>query len=181
MKKYIYYILLLYLFVSLSTNANTLTDSTKIHVLEYPSSLPDLLKQFKGKVVYIDVMASWCKSYIVELQASKSLNSFFEKNNVIKLYITIDQKTDVDKCLTLLNKYNAKGNFISYLPPNEDVISTFPSDIERLFLKNDKGQFDISIPKYAIIDKNGNIVVKRAERPSNKEALIEQLEGWINK
>lgn len=181
MKKYIYYILLLCLFLSLSTSANTLTDSTKIQALEYPSSLTNLLKQFKGKIVYIDVMASWCKPCIAELQASKSLNSFFEENDVIKLYITIDQKLDIDKCLTLLNKYDVKGYFISYLPPHKDEVTTFPSDIERLFLKNDKDEFNISIPKYAIVDREGNIVVKRAERPSNKEALIKQLKEWIDK
>lgn len=179
MKKYV--CLILFSCFLLSVNANTLNDSTKIQILEYPSSLNALIKQFNGKLIYIDVMASWCKPCIVELQESENLNSFFEENNIIKIYITIDQKQDIEKCLNLLSRYDVKGYFISYLPPHDDETTTFPSDIERLFLKNEKGEFDISIPKYAIINKEGNIVVKRAERPSNKEALIEQLEGWINK
>ena len=61
------------------------------------------------------------------------------------------------------------------------MTTSCPSDIENLFLKNEKGEMEISIPKYAIIDKEGNIVIKRAERPSNKEALKNQLKEWLNK
>ncbi|WP_029904629.1 redoxin family protein [Prevotella sp. 10(H)] len=178
MKKAIHLLLLACL--SINTSANPLNDSAKIQILRYPSSLNDLLSQYRGKVIYIDVMASWCKPCIVELKESKNLDSFFEDNDIIKIYISIDQRQDIDKCLSLLNQYNAKGYFVPYQPP-QDGAANFASDVETLFLKNDKGEYDISIPKYAIVDKDGNIVVKRAERPSNKEGLISQLKEWVKK
>ena len=181
MKRIICIISLVY-FISLSAMAEEIApkDSSNLKTIEYPSSLKDLIHQFKGKVIYFDVMASWCKPCIAELQQSKYLDSFFEENNVITIYVTIDQKQDIDKCISLLNKYDAKGYLVPHAAP-ADVVTTFPSDIEKLFLRNEKGDISISIPKYAIVDKEGNIVVKRAKRPSHKDALIEQLKEWTDK
>lgn len=180
MKKYI--AIILSLFFSIVANADDiLKDTTNIRILDYPDSFNSLIHQFRGKVIYIDLMASWCSPCISELKESKNLESFFGENDIIKIYITIDQRQDIDKCISLLNGHEAKGYFIPYLPPSKDMTTSFPSDIENLFLKNEKGEMEISIPKYAIIDKEGNIVIKRAERPSNKEALKNQLKEWLNK
>jgi thiol-disulfide isomerase/thioredoxin len=165
--------------LSLAQKSNDrLTPSLKM--LDYPQSLTELLKQFKGKVVYIDLMASWCKPCIVELKESKKLRSYFEENNIVKLYITIDGKEDIGKAFSLIQNDTLSGYFTSYHPVTElKEKSTFPKDIETLFLTDGNGNLSISIPKYAIVNKKGEIVEKRAERPSNFLSLKEQLEKYF--
>lgn len=174
------YIIILSFFLLPIKAHECITDSSNINVLEYPDSFNDLVKRFKGKVIYVDLMASWCKPCLFELKELKKLDSFFEENEIIKIYISIDQKPDTEKCVSILNEYDAKGYFVPYTPP-DNVISSFCSDIENLFLKNENGEISISIPKYAIVDKEGNVVIRRAKRPSNKDALIEQFKEWIQK
>lgn len=41
------------------------------------------------------------------------------------------------------------------------------------------GNPDISIPKYAIVNKKGEIVIQRAEKPSNFASLKKQLEIYL--
>lgn len=179
MKRTFYLIILLFS-ISLSIEADEIPqDTSKINLLEYPSSLEELTSLFKGKVIYIDLMASWCKPCIVELQESKKIEHFFKENDIIKIYVSIDQKQDIEKCIDILNQNSANGYFVAYLP-SKDKESTFASEIEKLFLQDEDGSMSVSIPKYAIINKQGIIVEKRAERPSNCEALKTQLQKYID-
>lgn len=44
---------------------------------------------------------------------------------------------------------------------------------------DEKGNPDISIPKYPIVNKKGEIVERRAKRPSNPVSLKKQLEKYL--
>jgi thiol-disulfide isomerase/thioredoxin len=163
--------------LSQETNENT---SCKLEVLDYPRSLDQLLKKFEGKVVYIDIMASWCKPCLMELKELKKLQSYFEEKNIVKLYISIDNKEDIEKAVMMIQKDSLDGYFISYHPPKEqNTRSSFPKEIETLFMTDEHGNPSITIPTYAIVNKKGEIVEKRAERPSNSTSLKEQLEKYI--
>ncbi|MBP1612944.1 MAG: resA 1 [Bacteroidetes bacterium] len=152
---------------------------SKLEILDYPQSLSKLLKKFKGRVIYIDLMASWCKPCIVELKEAKKLQTFFESHAIVRLYITLDNKDDIDKCFQKLNRDTISGYFTSYHPIKELSGSTFPQEINSLFLIDENGNMNIFIPKYAIVNKLGEIVVRRAERPSNGNALKEQLKEYL--
>lgn len=154
--------------------------NSAIKILDYPASFNELLQPFNGKVVYIDVMASWCKPCLEELPASKELDNFFEDNNIIRLFITIDAPADFSKCKTLLDRFNLLGYLATYHPKEPKTNNSFAREFENIFLKDESGNYNISIPRYAIVDKNGNIVIKRAERPSNPDALKKQLQEVIS-
>lgn len=177
--------LLLYtiLFIAPLSVLSQQADDTKdfrLEMLDYPQSLSDLFKRFEGRVIYIDVMASWCKPCIVELRESKKLQSYFEDNDIVKLYITIDNDKDIDKAFVLIQNESLGGYFISCLPPNELVTSSlFREEIETLFMQDEDGNMDISIPKYAIVNKTGEVVVSRAARPSNPVSLKRQLDKHL--
>ena len=55
---------------------------SNIKCLNYPSSFELLLRHFKGKIVYIDVMASWCKPCLAELKEYEKTDDFFKKNDI---------------------------------------------------------------------------------------------------
>ena len=151
----------------------------KLEIVDYPQSLKELLKKFDGKVIYIDLMASWCKPCIAELEEAKKLQPFFESHAIVRLYITLDNKEDIDKCFQKLNRDTISGYFTSYHPIKEPSDSTFPQDISTLFLTDENGNMSISVPKYAIVNKQGEIVVRRAERPSHGIALKKQLKEYL--
>jgi len=154
-------------------------ESNQVEILDYPKSFSELLKKFEGKVVYIDVLASWCKPCIGELKESKKLEPFFNQSNIVKLYITIDNEEDINRAFEMIENESLNGYFTSYHPVNSTFVSSFPAEFSSLFLADENGNLDISIPRYAIVDKQGKIVVKRAERPSNSNALKKQLEKYL--
>lgn len=162
-----------------SANNREISDSSSVKILEYPNSLNELINLFEGKIIYIDLMASWCKPCISEIQETNDLHIFFEENDIVSIYITVDVRDDIDKCFSLLNKHGAKGYLVPYLPPKKGLASMFSSDIDELFLKDENGEMDIAFPRYAIINKQGEIVNKRAKRPSSREGLIKQLKEWF--
>lgn len=154
-------------------------DTSKLIVLEYPDSLDELVGLFKGKVIYIDLMASWCKPCISEIQEANGLYELFEDNNIVSIYVTVDARDDFEKCHSLLVKHGAKGYLVPYLPPQKGMVSLFSSDIDNLFLRDENGEMDIAFPRYAIVNKQGQIVSKRAKRPSDRESLIKELTEWL--
>lgn len=159
----------------------TMAVQAQIINLGNPESFEPLLKQnFAGKTVYIDVMASWCKPCLTELPASKELDEYFNEYNIVRLFVTIDNPEDIDNCIELLNKYNLSGYLVTYHQQGKRPQNKFAKEVETLFMRDKEGKFVVSIPKYAIADKKGSIVIKKAERPSNPNALKRQIQELIS-
>lgn len=98
----------------------------------------------------------------MELKELKKLQSYFEEKNIVKLYISIDNKEDIEKAVMMIQKDSLDGYFISYHPPKEqNTRSSFPKEIETLFMTDEHGNPSITIPTYAIVNKKGEIVEKR--------------------
>ncbi|GAA4232385.1 hypothetical protein GCM10022291_07110 [Postechiella marina] len=124
------------------------------------TSLDDL----KGKYVYIDVWATWCGPCIREIPALKKIEKQFHGKNIEFVSISIDKKKDYDKWKKMIVDKDLGG--IQLLADN-DWKSSFVQDygIE-------------GIPRFILIDPNGNIVSANAPRPSNPSliSMIENLE-----
>ncbi|HEX8545790.1 MAG TPA: TlpA disulfide reductase family protein [Cytophagaceae bacterium] len=122
------------------------------------------LSDFKGKVVYMDIWASWCAPCIAEINKSKNLKARFESNpDVVFLYVSIDE--DAAKWKEMVAKKEIHGVHLLSSKGQEGDIS-----------KNFKVQ---GIPKFILIDKEGNIKDPSAKRPSDPE-LIEDITALLN-
>ena len=154
------------------------TNST-LEVLDCPQSFIELLKKFEGRVVYIDLMASWCKPCIEEFKETKKLESYFKENNIANLFISLDNKEAVETALKVIKNESLIGYFVSMHPKNESDAIGFQFDLLNLFFKDESGNMNISIPRYAIVNRKGEIVEKRAARPSNPVSLKNQLEEFL--
>jgi thiol-disulfide isomerase/thioredoxin len=137
--------------------------SATLQLEDMDGNLFDLSK-FKGKVVYVDFWASWCGPCRREFPFSKRMHESLsekEKKNIVFLYISIDDNKDLWKNAVKnleLDKYTngfSKGGWGS------EVVQKFKIT---------------GIPRYMIINKNGEIVSKDAKRPSNPETITELLE-----
>jgi thiol-disulfide isomerase/thioredoxin len=111
------------------------------------------IKDLKGKIVYIDVWATWCKPCVAEIPASKQLQQAFSSEDRIQfLNVSVDRKrSDWEKFLKKDKSWKGLHLFIE--PEKiQSLYSTY-----KLF----------GVPDYILIDQSGNIVNLRASHPSD--------------
>jgi len=165
-------------FVTFNLTGQNIIENKKIFITEEFATLDALLSQFKGNFVYIDFWASWCSPCLNELKHDTALDAFFEKNNIVRLYIAVEKRTDnnkekrlsTGKWRTLVNKNNLTG--YNYYTQNR---SPFMSNVYNSVMGK------LSLPRFMIVDKNGTVIVKKAKRPSQKKKLIKQLNKCMHK
>jgi len=109
------------------------------------------LKDFKGKVVYIDVWASWCGPCLEEIPHVKKLHSAFQKNKVIFLNVSIDRSREAWK----KRIGNEKDWLGTHIILDERQTDTFAKKYKLR-----------GIPRYLLIDQTGKIISADAFRPS---------------
>lgn len=113
---------------------------------------------FRGKYVYIDLWASWCKPCLKELPALQKLEKELKNKNVVFLSISIDTKEDAWK--SKMKEKDMHGNQL--WDPTNSLGQAL----------NVKG-----IPFFAIYDPEGKLYMHDAPRPSQGPGLVMLLEG----
>jgi thiol-disulfide isomerase/thioredoxin len=112
--------------------------------------LDDLIKSFNGKFIYLDFWASWCSPCLKEIPEGINMAA----NNKELKYILISLDDDFSKWKTAQKQlgiatdqsYFLTGNFNSAIAKKLGIIS---------------------IPRYVLIGKDGNIISLDAPRPSD--------------
>ena len=140
--------------------------SDKRHALMPGKEAPDLtgttlddkpfsIKELKGKIVYIDVWATWCGPCRAEFPASKKLQKKFDQNkSIVFLYLSIDRDVKAWKKLVKSDK-DLKGIHINQ--QDDNVLKSYL----------------IKGPCYLLIDLEGKIVNSNAPKPSSGKVEIE--------
>lgn len=118
------------------------------------------LESLKGKYVFIDVWATWCGPCREDLPFLQKIEEQFQGKNIFFVGISIDNVKDRIKWRNLVNKKQLGG--IHLLADKE-----FESNFIKSYAIN-------SIPRYILLDINGNIVNANAPRPSDPK-LVELL------
>jgi thiol-disulfide isomerase/thioredoxin len=141
------------------------------------NSIEDLIKQkeFKGKVLYIDIWGPNCGPCIHEFKNLKNLKERYNNGHVKFIYLSfikkafIKRSADTAKWKSIIKEYEISGYHMY-------IDAEFYESIWKI-----KGIRDLyGIPHYLIIDKNGNIANANAERPSSGEKLYQQLDNVLH-
>lgn len=120
-----------------------------------PEGTPLLLSDLKGKVVYIDVWATWCAPCLKEFPHSKKVQQRFEGNDQVAfLYVSVDRTNDLEKWKKMVADKNLSGVHIIDSPESE------ANSIWKAYLVS-------GIPRYILVDQLGKIVNADAARPSS--------------
>jgi thiol-disulfide isomerase/thioredoxin len=134
-------------------------DGNIVSIDKKQASINNLIKANKGKLIYIDFWASWCAPCRETMPFSLKLKSKFQNKPILFLYLSID------KNLSAWENANSSEGLAdykhSYLISQNSLINGKLSDLD---IK--------SIPRYILIDKNGEIVSQNAPNPSSSEIEI---------
>ena len=118
--------------------------------------------EFRGKVLVVDIWATWCSSCLKNMPKYIALsNSYKGNSNVEFITVSIDRKENREGWLAAIRK-KEMGDMLN-LFPDCSVESQFESD------------YHISgVPRYMVIDKEGKIVTAYAPPPGGGlEGIIE--------
>lgn len=136
----------------------------------YPS-LEDVLKKFKGKVIYLDAWATWCGYCQEEFTSLPELKKRFG-DEIVYLYVSIDEDQQEKEWENLSAFFKLEGHHYR--------VGNRGANYDRLLqIFGKKASDGFGIPAYAIINRQGEVVVNNAFRPGNKEQLYQQLEKYI--
>jgi thiol-disulfide isomerase/thioredoxin len=142
-------------------------DTVYIGKSSYNFSLPDTsgrmvsMKDFKGKVIFIDVWATWCGPCRGQFPYLKQIEEEYHDNeNIVFIGISTDKLKDKQKWLKTIQKENLGG---------VQLLDDFGKAFGR------KYQI-MSIPRFLLIDKQGKWIEIRCPLPEAKDELKRYLD-----
>ncbi len=109
------------------------------------------LSDFKGKIVLVDVWATWCAPCREQIPFIKKLEEEFHGMDVVFLSVSVDEEKDKEKWKQMIIDEKLSG------------IHIFASGWSKIC----KDYKITGIPHFMIFDKNGNVISTEAPRPSD--------------
>ena len=140
------------------TRQQTTVDFTFPDVEGKPVSLSD----YRGKVVLVDIWATWCSPCRAELPHLKKLEEEMENTDLVVIGVSVDVRKNYDKWKKMVDDGEVKG------------IQLFANGGKQLC----KDYGVNGIPRFIVFDREGKVAEAAAPRPSNpdlKELLNELL------
>lgn len=114
-----------------------------------------ILDDHKGKIIYLDIWATWCSPCRREMPFSKQLMQTLNNDKVAFVYLCID--SEEDKWKAIISELNISGSHYLATPDQSRFLY-------QLFEMN-------GVPQYVLLDTKGNVIEKGIQlRPS--ESLI---------
>ena len=115
------------------------------------------INDFRGKVVYLDIWATWCLPCRILFPKSQKLEEQYSEENIEFIYISIDHE---------------KAKWEKF------IFNKQPKGIQLLASQNFLDQFMnhysiIGIPRFMLIDKKGNLFSEDASLPNWPELIDE--------
>jgi thiol-disulfide isomerase/thioredoxin len=126
-----------------------------------PNDEVALLSETKGKLVYLDIWATWCKPCISSFQHYENLIRDFSGNEVEFIFLSVDNQPDKWKQFIAGRKVPDGKHFIE-----KDKGAVY--DAFKIY----------GIPRYIVIGRDGRIIDANAPRPGSTE-IKELLSKYI--
>ncbi len=121
------------------------------------------LSSLKGYVVYVDVWATWCGPCVAEFPSYKKLKERLKDAKDVKwVYVSVDEADDKEKWEKFIAKNELEGI---------QLFSGSGWDTKITELYQIRG-----IPRYLLIDKDGNIHSSNAPRPSSGDIIYNEIQ-----
>jgi len=129
------------------------------------TTLGDLLNLNKGKIIYIDMWASWCVPCKAEFYFSEKMIDKFKGQQVAFIFLSLDRTREnwqtsnsTYDFMKTGNSFWVNGDFSSPIAKNYNILS---------------------IPRYLLINADGKIIDADAKRPGDA-ALSDQIKHYLH-
>lgn len=130
------------------------------------------LKDFRGKYVYIDVWATWCRPCIAQIPYLKKLEEEYKNKNIVFVSIS----TDDDR--------RSNGSWEKAHDKWKKMVTQKNLSGIQLWAGKDDARFSVEyairgIPRFILIDPKGNIVDSDTKRPTDPSirSMLNNLPG----
>ncbi|MDO7876133.1 redoxin family protein [Hymenobacter sp. ASUV-10] len=128
---------------------------------------PVSLADYRGKVVYLDFWASWCRPCLAEVPAGETLKKQFEGKDVVFLYVSIDDEEANWKKALANHPLTSPNSVHGWAKGWED-----PAPVAYQVT---------GIPAYFLIGRDGKLISNNAPRPSEGEKTTTALTAALAK
>ncbi len=144
--------------------------SSGINVLgmdEEISSIRDLVGKFKGKVVYMDIWATWCTPCMFGMNHHEPIGQFSKGKDIVLLYVSVDDEERRARWEKVIEDKHLTGyHILSNYALRDELIQQFGD-----------GAY-LPLPTYLIFDKKGKLMERNAKQPSHNTLLFNQLSQY---
>lgn len=135
--------------------------------VEKAKTLKDVTDLYKGKVIFMDIWATWCGPCRSSFAHIKPLQEYTRQHDdVVLLYLSLDKTEDDEKWRKMAAHYDLAGEHVR-------IQEAFKNEIYETFGGK---RVSLVIPRYVIFDKNGEIRFSSAASPEDMDKLTAQLE-----
>ncbi len=125
--------------------------------------LEEIRQKHKGKLVYIDFWATWCKPCVQQFEHSRRLKQEMQYKDVAFVYFCAMSKEDTWK--KMIKEHDLAGDH--YLLDKEEY-----ETLSKIFAQR-------GFPHYSILDTQGQIAYKIAKRPSELGELMLDMQDLL--
>ena len=133
------------------------------------NSLEDIMVLLKGKVVYMDIWATWCSPCLFEFRQKKPLEKFAAGKDIALVFISVDNEDRREKWQKTIVDNDLKGyHIIANYSLRDQLINKFGDGS------------NLALPHYTIFGKNGKLVDRDAKQPSHNSMLFKDLLRYID-
>ena len=125
------------------------------------------IEDLQNRYIFVDLWASWCMPCRAEFSHNKRLNTLLATyQNIEKIYISIDENKE--NWESAIKSLKLSG----YQMLASEKLVTF---LKKEIYKNNA----MSIPRYLLVDPQGNILNDNLARPSEMDKLKMQLDEYL--
>lgn len=126
------------------------------------------LEDLKGKFVYVDIWATWCRPCLMQIPTLKEVEERYRDKNIEFVSISVDRESDQQKWRKMVEEKQL-GGLQLYAGSNSEFHNNYQIS---------------SIPRFLLIGKEGELIDGNAPRPLNHQtngvneeltALFDQL------
>lgn len=126
------------------------------------TTLSAIIEANKGKIIYIDFWASWCAPCRAAFPSSRKLHKEFKEKEIVFLYLSTDANFEAWKKANKFEKLT-ENSYLIINPKTSEYLKKLAIDF---------------IPRYVLINSNGEISNPKAPSPDS-EKIKQELNGLL--
>jgi len=126
----------------------------------------ELIKPYKGKVIYVDFWGTWCSGCRRDLGIVNNLKEKLQGEDVVFMYFA--NRSPEDTWKNLIKEMNLTG---------ENVVHYRLPDVQQAMIERKLGV--AVFPTYILINKEGIVVNSKAKSPTNIDGAVQEIKDLL--